>query len=197
MGYYGWGWRPYVSVAQRRRKAAREMEKLKKKGHAVSPVDHRRPHDRHDLLGQGLVREPRAVQRLCQPAAARADLCAQRVGGRSADCARRDRTPMVSGSELYKVELKVAPRRQGAVEVHLQGLRRRHRFAGRAAARTVVQGRHGADLPPGTGPVPVAGRDPAFVQLPRLGRHVQACRGGAVWHRRAVRSPARTSLPPA
>lgn len=31
-------WRPYVSVATRRRKAEREMQKLKKKGHRVSPV---------------------------------------------------------------------------------------------------------------------------------------------------------------
>ncbi|TFG94986.1 MAG: hypothetical protein E4H11_05805 [Myxococcales bacterium] len=39
MSYYGyWGWRPYVSVAERRRNAAREMEKLRKKGHPVSPV---------------------------------------------------------------------------------------------------------------------------------------------------------------
>src|SRR6202167_3128838 len=36
--YDGYGWRPYVTVAERRRKAAREMEKLKKKGHPVSPV---------------------------------------------------------------------------------------------------------------------------------------------------------------
>src|SRR5437867_4803862 len=36
MGFYGW--KPYVSVAQRRRKAASEMARLKKKGHAVSPV---------------------------------------------------------------------------------------------------------------------------------------------------------------
>ncbi len=36
--YYDYGWRPYVSVAERRRKALREMEKLKKKGHPVSPV---------------------------------------------------------------------------------------------------------------------------------------------------------------
>src|SRR5271169_3754849 len=36
MGFYGW--RPYVSVAQRRRQAASEMVKLKKKGHPVSPV---------------------------------------------------------------------------------------------------------------------------------------------------------------
>src|SRR5471030_2840121 len=38
MGYYGYGWAPYVSVAQRQRKAASEMAKLKKKGHPVSPV---------------------------------------------------------------------------------------------------------------------------------------------------------------
>src|SRR5580700_11377563 len=36
MGFYGW--RPYVSVAQRRRQAASEMATLKKKGHPVSPV---------------------------------------------------------------------------------------------------------------------------------------------------------------
>ena len=35
---YEWGWKPYVSVAERRRKALREMEKLRKKGHPVSPV---------------------------------------------------------------------------------------------------------------------------------------------------------------
>ena len=35
---YGWGWRPYVSVAQRRQTALREMAKRRKQGHAVSPV---------------------------------------------------------------------------------------------------------------------------------------------------------------
>src|SRR5450755_209304 len=33
-----WGWRPYVSAAERWRKAAREMEKRRKQGHPVSPV---------------------------------------------------------------------------------------------------------------------------------------------------------------
>jgi uncharacterized Zn finger protein len=33
-----YAWRPYVSVAERRRKAKRELAKLKKKGHPVSPV---------------------------------------------------------------------------------------------------------------------------------------------------------------
>jgi len=37
MAYYGW--RPYVSVAQRRAKAAREMRKLRKKGKKIEPVE--------------------------------------------------------------------------------------------------------------------------------------------------------------
>jgi len=36
--YGGWGWRPYVSVAERRAQARRKMEKLRKKGQTVSPV---------------------------------------------------------------------------------------------------------------------------------------------------------------
>src|SRR5689334_25442286 len=32
------GWAPYVPVAERRRKAEREMAKLRKKGHPVAPV---------------------------------------------------------------------------------------------------------------------------------------------------------------
>ncbi len=37
MSYWG-GWRPYVSQAERRRRAAVAMAKLKKKGHPVAPV---------------------------------------------------------------------------------------------------------------------------------------------------------------
>src|SRR5271155_2251804 len=36
MDFYGW--KPYVSVAERRRKAMREIEKRGKKGHPISPV---------------------------------------------------------------------------------------------------------------------------------------------------------------
>ena len=39
MGWgYGWGWRPYVSVAQRRTKAAKAMERLRRKGTNIQPV---------------------------------------------------------------------------------------------------------------------------------------------------------------
>jgi uncharacterized Zn finger protein len=39
MGYYDhYGWKPYVSAAERRRTAEREMQKLRKQGHPASPV---------------------------------------------------------------------------------------------------------------------------------------------------------------
>jgi uncharacterized Zn finger protein len=37
--YDNFGWRPYVSVADRRLRATRKMDGLKKKGHPVSPVE--------------------------------------------------------------------------------------------------------------------------------------------------------------
>jgi uncharacterized Zn finger protein len=38
MYYYDWGWRPQVSMAERKLQALRKIEQLRKKGHAVSPV---------------------------------------------------------------------------------------------------------------------------------------------------------------
>jgi len=38
MSWYNYGFRPYVSVAERRRKAQREMAKLAKRGKAIKPV---------------------------------------------------------------------------------------------------------------------------------------------------------------
>ena len=38
MGYYG-GWAPYVSVAERRKKAEKEASKAKKSGASLSPID--------------------------------------------------------------------------------------------------------------------------------------------------------------
>ena len=83
MSFYEW--RPYVPVAERRRKAQRELAKLKKKGQTDRAGGDRGPHHRHDLLGQGVVRQPRALQRLREPAAARPHLRPQRLGRRPAD----------------------------------------------------------------------------------------------------------------
>jgi uncharacterized Zn finger protein len=106
--YDGWGWRPYVTVAERRRKAAREMEKRKKKGDAVSPViiegrviattfwgkswceNLERYSDFANRLPRGrtYVRNGSVVDLQITPGAIRA---------------------WVSGSELYEISLTVAP----------------------------------------------------------------------------------------
>ena len=86
--YYG-GWAPYVPVAERRRQAARAMAKLRKNGQPVAPVAIEGRHDRQHVLGQGVVRQPGKLPRLRKPPAARADLCAQRLGDRPADRAGR------------------------------------------------------------------------------------------------------------
>lgn len=107
-GYSGWGFAPYVPVAERRRKAMREMEKRKKQGHAVSPVsiDGRtiaktfwgkswcdnleRYSDYANRLPRGrtYVRNGSVVDLQIKPGAVEA---------------------YVSGSELYEVKLKVTP----------------------------------------------------------------------------------------
>src|SRR6202162_3772976 len=108
MAYYGFGWKPYVTVAEQRRKAAREMEKRKKQGHAVSPVviegrtiaktfwgkswcdNLERYSDFANRLPRGrtYVRNGSVVDLQITPGAIRA---------------------LVSGSELYEVALTVAP----------------------------------------------------------------------------------------
>ena len=80
MAYYGFEWRPYVSVGQRRAQAQTKMNALRKKGRRYSARRDRGPQDRQDLLGRRLVRSSGIVQRLCQPFAAWPELCPQRFG---------------------------------------------------------------------------------------------------------------------
>ena len=100
-GYYG-GWAPYVPVAERRRKAEREVAKLRKKGQKVAPVmiegrtiattfwgkawcdnlESYRDYDNRLRRGRTYVRNGSVV-----------DL----------QIAEREVTAMVSGSELYHV----------------------------------------------------------------------------------------------
>src|SRR5580658_3213506 len=103
-----WGWKPYVSVADRRRKAAREMAKRRKQGHAVSPViiegrtivktfwgkawcdNLERYSDFANRLPRGrtYVRNGSVIDLQIEPGAIRA---------------------LVSGSEIYEVGVKVTP----------------------------------------------------------------------------------------
>jgi uncharacterized Zn finger protein len=106
MGFYGWA--PYVSVAQRRRKAASEMAKLKQKGHPVSPV----------------VVEGRTIVKTfwgkawCENLERYSDFENRLPRGRTyvrngsvidLQIAPGEIKALVSGSEIYKVQVRVAP----------------------------------------------------------------------------------------
>jgi uncharacterized Zn finger protein len=106
MGFYGW--RPYVSVAQRRRQAASEMAKLEKKGHPVSPV----------------VVEGRTIVKTfwgkawCENLERYSDFENRLPRGRTyvrngsvidLQIAPGEIKALVSGSEIYRVKVKVAP----------------------------------------------------------------------------------------
>jgi uncharacterized Zn finger protein len=103
-----YGWRPYVSAAERRRNAASEMAKLKKKGHPVSPV----------------VVEGRTIVKTfwgkawCENLERYSDYENRLPRGRTyvrngsvidLQIAPGEIKAVVSGSEIYKVKVKVAP----------------------------------------------------------------------------------------
>ena len=191
--YYEYGWRPYVTVAERRRKAAREMEKLKKKGHPVSPV----------------VIEGRTIAKTfwgkawCDNLERYSDFANRLPRGRTyvrngsvvdLQIGGGEVKAMVSGSEIYKVAVKVTPVSKarwrsicedcaGAIDSLVELLQ--GRFSKGVMERICRQG---------SGLFPSPDEIRALVQLPGLGFDVQACRGGALWHRRSPRPAARASL---
>src|SRR5476649_1475436 len=106
--YYDYGWKPYVSAAERRLRAKCEMAKLQKKGHPVSPV----------------VIEGRTIARTfwgkawCDNLEHYSDYANRLPRGRTyvrngsvidLQIAPGSIQALVSGSELYEVTLKIAP----------------------------------------------------------------------------------------
>ena len=103
-----WGWRPYVSVAQRQAKASREMAKLKKKGHPVSPVI---------VEGRTIVKTFWG-KAWCENLERYSDYENRLPRGRTyvrngsvidLQIAPGEIKALVSGSEIYKVAVKIAP----------------------------------------------------------------------------------------
>ena len=108
MGIDRWGWTPYVPVAERRRKAQREMEKRRKQGDVISPV----------------VIQGRAIastfwgKSWCENLERYSDYANRLPRGRTYvrngsvvdQCIERGLIrAMVSGSSLYRVEVTIAP----------------------------------------------------------------------------------------
>lgn len=110
MAFY-YGWRPYVSVAERRLAAWREIEKRKKKGHSISPVTIEGRTIAHTFWGkswcENLERYSDFSNRLPRG----------RTYVRNGSVVDLQIKPglieaLVSGSELYEVSLKIAPVRK-------------------------------------------------------------------------------------
>jgi uncharacterized Zn finger protein len=106
---WSFGWRPYVPVAERRAKAARELAKLaKKNGQAASPV----------LLGSRKIASTFWGKAWCDNLEAYSDYANRLPRGRTyvrngsvvdLQISRGKVTARVSGSSLYKIEIKIKP----------------------------------------------------------------------------------------
>lgn len=104
--YYGWG--PYVSVAERKRRAAREVEKLRKKGRLAAPVT---------VEGRTIARTFWG-KAWCDNLERYSDFANRLPRGRSyvrnglvidLDIAGGGVKALVSGSRIYEVAVKVTP----------------------------------------------------------------------------------------
>jgi hypothetical protein len=108
VAYYNGGWAPYVSVAERRRKAERALEKRKKQGHAVSPV----------VIDGRVITKTFWGKSWCENLERYSDFANRLPRGRTyvrnGSVVDLQITPgairaLVSGSELYEVALTVTP----------------------------------------------------------------------------------------
>src|SRR3954471_13918493 len=107
MAFRDYAWKPYVPVAERRRKAMREMEKRSQKGHAVSPVT---------IEGRTIARTFWG-KAWCENLEGYSDYANRLPRGRTyvrngsvvdLQITPRQVRAVVSGSELYEVSLTVA-----------------------------------------------------------------------------------------
>jgi uncharacterized Zn finger protein len=110
MDYFGW--HRYVPVAERRRQAAREMEKLRKKGHPVSPV----------VLQGRTIANTFWGKAWCQNLEGYSDYANRLPRGRTyvrngsvvdLQIAPGEITAIVSGSSMYQVKAKIVPLAKG------------------------------------------------------------------------------------
>src|SRR5271155_4507493 len=108
MDYYGWDSRPYVSAAERRMKALRELAKRAEKGHKASPVK---------IDGRAIVKTFWG-KAWCENLERYSDYANRLPRGRTyvrngsvidLQIAPGEIQALVSGSALYEVELKIAP----------------------------------------------------------------------------------------
>ena len=107
MSYY-FAWRPYISVAEKRRNAEREVARLKKRGQSIAPVR---------IEGRTIAKSFWG-QAWCANLERYSDYESRLPRGRSyvrngsvvdLQIGKGDVTAMVAGSELYKTKVSIAP----------------------------------------------------------------------------------------
>src|ERR1022692_3865528 len=103
-----WGWKPYVSAAERRAQAARGIETSKKQGHSVAPIR---------IEGRAITTTFWG-KAWCENLEAYSDFANRLPRGRSyvrngsvldLQISQGKVTARVSGSELYQIEIKIKP----------------------------------------------------------------------------------------
>src|SRR6201984_1240584 len=108
MYYYDWGWRPQVSMAERKLHALRKIEQLRKKGHAVSPVK---------IEGRAIATTFRG-KAWCENLERYSDFANRLPRGRTyarngsvidLQIEKGSVTALVSGSSIYTVKVQVTP----------------------------------------------------------------------------------------
>jgi uncharacterized Zn finger protein len=106
--YDGYGWAPYVSVAERRRKALKKMESLRKKGRIISPVS---------IEGRTIAKTFWG-KAWCENLESYSDYENRLPRGRTyvrngsvvdLQIAASQITALVSGSEIYEVKVEIVP----------------------------------------------------------------------------------------
>ena len=185
MSWNYYGFRPYVSVAERRRKAEREMAKLAKKGKVIRPVQ---------IEGRTIARTFWG-KAWCDNLESYMDYANRLPRGRTyvrngsvvhLDIRSGEIEATVSGSELYQVKISIAPAAKAKWKRALPRMRGRDWLAGRVAARALLRPRDGHHHAQGNRPLSRARGDRAEVLLPGLGDDVQTRGGGPLRGRRAA-----------
>ena len=108
MGYFGFGWGNYVSVAEKRRRAEKKVAELKKQGRSIAPVK---------IEGRTIARSFWG-QSWCSNLERYSDFESRLPRGRSylrngsvvdLQIAKGEVAAMVSGSELYQIKITISP----------------------------------------------------------------------------------------
>ena len=108
MGYGYYGFAPYVSVAERRQRAARKLAQLRKKGHEPRPVEISGRHIATTFWGKAW----------CSHLESYADYASRLPRGRTyarngsvidLQVTKGELRALVSGSEIYEVLVRIAP----------------------------------------------------------------------------------------